>query len=116
AEAAGQDRGLSRMGICRTGWTWLLASLLASTAAARQPVAPQPPPNVVIIVTDDLGYGDVGSYGAPDAKTPNIDRLAKEGVRLTDFYANGSTCTPTRAALVSGRYQQRVELERALGN
>ena len=88
--------------------------LAAWPAAAQQPSSATQP-NVVLIVTDDLGYGDVGSYGAPDAKTPNIDRLAREGVRLTDFYANGSTCTPTRAALISGRYQQRFELERPLG-
>jgi len=92
----------------------LLVWLAAWPAAAQQPSSATQP-NVVLIVTDDLGYGDVGSYGAPDAKTPNIDRLAREGVRLTDFYANGSTCTPTRAALISGRYQQRFELERPLG-
>ena len=74
----------------------------------------QATPNVVLIVTDDVGYGDIGSYGAPDIKTPNIDRLAKDGTRLTDFYA-APTCTPTRAALISGRYQQRVRLERPLG-
>src|SRR5689334_818651 len=65
---------------------------------------------------DDIGYGDVGSYGSPDARTPNIDRLAREGVRLTDAYANGAVCTPTRAALICGRYQQRVGLERVLTN
>jgi len=63
---------------------------------------------------DDIGYGDVGSYGSPDARTPNIDRLARQGVRLTDAYANGAVCTPTHAALISGRYQQRVGLERVL--
>jgi arylsulfatase A len=94
--------------------TLLALALLPSVpAAAQQP--PAAPPNVVLIITDDLGYGDLGSYGAPDIKTPNIDRLAKEGVRLTDFYANGATCTPTRAALISGRYQQRFALERPLG-
>jgi len=72
-------------------------------------------PNVVLVITDDVGYGDLGSYGAPDVKTPNIDRLARDGVRLTDFYANGATCTPTRAALISGRYQQRFGLEQPLG-
>ena len=72
-------------------------------------------PNVVLIMTDDAGYGDFGSYGAPDVRTPNIDRLAREGVRLTSFYANGATCTPTRAGLITGRYQQRVALERPLG-
>jgi len=64
---------------------------------------------------DDLGYGDLGSYGAPDVRTPNIDRLARDGVRLTDAYANGAVCTPTRTALITGRYQQRVRLEWALG-
>ena len=71
-------------------------------------------PNIVLIITDDVGYGDIGSYGAPDIKTPNIDSLAKAGVRFTQFYANGSSCTPTRAGLISGRYQQRFALERPL--
>src|SRR5688572_23276595 len=95
----------------------VLAALILGAVASAVPVAAQtaPRPNVVLIVTDDLGYGDIGSYGAPDVRTPHIDRLAREGVRLTDFYANGPTCTPTRAALISGRYQQRVELERPLG-
>jgi arylsulfatase A-like enzyme len=68
-------------------------------------------PNVVLIMTDDLGWSDVGSYGATDVRTPHIDGLARDGIRLTDFYANGMTCTPTRAGLISGRYQQRVGLE-----
>ena len=54
------------------------------------------------------------SYGAPDIRTPNLDRLAREGVRLTQFYANAPVCTPTRAALISGRYQQRVPLDRPI--
>jgi arylsulfatase A-like enzyme len=90
--------------------------LLALAAAAAQgPARDGQKPNVVLIVTDDVGYGDIGSYGGPDIKTPNIDRLAREGVRFTDFYANGATCTPTRAGLITGRYQQRVLLERPLG-
>lgn len=72
-------------------------------------------PNVVLIMTDDVGYGDLGSYGAPDVRTPHIDGLARDGVRLTDFYASGATCTPTRAGLISGRYQQRFGLEAPLG-
>ena len=59
---------------------------LAFTASSAQS---PPHPNVVMFIMDDLGYGDVGSYGDPDAKTPNIDRLAREGVKLTDFYAGG---------------------------
>src|SRR5437867_310797 len=92
----------------------LSALVLCSVAVGARSADPQKP-NVVLIVTDDVGYGDIGSYGAPDIKTPNIDRLAKEGVKLTDFYANGATCTPTRAGLTTGRYQQRVLLERPLG-
>lgn len=81
-------------------------------AAAQSSELPPPStPSVVLILMDDMGYGDVGSYGGPDARTPNIDRLAREGVRLTDAYANGAVCTPTRAALITGQYQQRAGLE-----
>jgi arylsulfatase A-like enzyme len=73
-------------------------------------------PNVVLIITDDLGWGDLSSYGATDIRTPSLDRLASEGVRLTDFYANGVTCSPTRAGLISGRYQQRYGIEAPLPN
>ncbi len=80
-----------------------------SAQAVSGPVAPKP--NVVLILMDDMGYGDIGSYGVTDARTPNLDRVAREGVRLTDAYSNGPNCTPTRAALITGRYQQRVGLE-----
>jgi arylsulfatase A-like enzyme len=85
--------------------------LVALMLGVSTHVHAQRPPNVVLIMMDDLGYGDIGSHGATDVRTPNIDRLAREGVRLTDAYANGAVCTPTRAALISGRYQQRVGLE-----
>ncbi|NOX55545.1 MAG: sulfatase-like hydrolase/transferase [Planctomycetes bacterium] len=71
-------------------------------------------PNLVFILADDLGYGDLGCYGAPDIRTPRLDRLAAEGILLTDCYANGSICSPTRAALMTGRYQQRIGLEWAV--
>ena len=67
-------------------------------------------PNVIFILADDMGYGDLPSYGGTDLRTPNIDRLVREGVRLTDFYANGATCTPTRAGLITGRYQSMPKL------
>jgi arylsulfatase A-like enzyme len=73
-------------------------------------------PNVVLIITDDMGWADLGSYGATDIRTPNLDRLASEGLRLTDFYSNGVTCSPTRAGLISGRYQQRYGIEAPLPN
>jgi arylsulfatase A len=73
-------------------------------------------PNIVFLLADDLGYGDLGCYGCPDIKTPHIDSLAKQGVRLTSFYSNGPECTPTRTGLMAGRYQQRVGgLECAIG-
>src|SRR5574341_2596269 len=84
--------------------------LMAASSAAQSPNRP----NVVLIMTDDVGYGDIGSYGAPDIKTPHIDRLAATGVRFTDFYANGSSCSPTRAGLISGRYQARYAIEAPL--
>ena len=71
-------------------------------------------PNIVFILADDLGYGDLGCYGCEDIQTPNLDRLATEGVRFTDYYANGAVCTPTRAAFMTGRYQQRLGLEDAV--
>ena len=72
--------------------------------------------NIVLIVADDLGYGDVGCYGCPDIRTTAIDGLAEQGVKFTTFYANAPECTPTRTALLTGRYQHRVGgLECALG-
>lgn len=65
-------------------------------------------PNFVFILADDLGYSDLGCSGSADIRTPNIDRLAREGVRFTQFYANGPVCTPTRCGLMTGRYPQRV--------
>ena len=65
-------------------------------------------PNFIIIFTDDQGYGDLGCFGSTKIKTPNIDRMAKEGMRFTDFYSGASVCTPSRAALLTGCYASRV--------
>jgi arylsulfatase A-like enzyme/L-ascorbate metabolism protein UlaG (beta-lactamase superfamily) len=89
----------------------ILALASAGSVSARQPTIA---PNIVLFIMDDLGYGDLASYGAPDAETPNIDRLAREGVRFTDFYANGANCSPTRTAFITGRYQQRSGIESPL--
>jgi arylsulfatase A-like enzyme len=102
---------------------WMFAVIALAVAAQRMAaVSPvgdasaSPRPNIVLILADDLGYGDLGCYGCPDIKTPNIDRLAREGVRLTSYYANGPECTPTRTALLTGRYPHRVGgLECAIG-
>ncbi len=68
-------------------------------------------PNIVLILADDLGYGDVGSYGATHVRTPNIDRLAAEGMSFTDAHSDASTCTPTRYGLLTGRYSWRTWLK-----
>jgi arylsulfatase A-like enzyme len=71
-------------------------------------------PNVILILADDLGYGDVGCYGSKIINTPHIDALAKGGMKFTDFHANGPMCSPTRAAVLTGRYQQRCGIEGVL--
>jgi arylsulfatase A-like enzyme len=71
-------------------------------------------PNIVVIYTDDLGYGDVGAYGATGLRTPNIDKLAEGGVRFTAGYATSATCTPSRYALLTGEYPWRNESARIL--
>src|SRR5437016_1877722 len=89
---------------------------LTATAGSAPAAGALAGPNVVLILAEDMGYGDLGCYGCPDVKTPNIDRLARQGVRFTSYYANGPECTPTRAALLIGRYQHRFGgLECAIG-
>jgi arylsulfatase A-like enzyme len=79
--------------------------MLFSCQKKQRPAVPKP--NIVLIVADDLGYGDVGCYGSKINKTPHIDALAETGLRFTDFHSAGSMCTPTRAAMLTGLYQQR---------
>jgi arylsulfatase A-like enzyme len=83
--------------VCLWGW------LMAAGGAA-------PLPNVILINCDDLGYGDVGCYGAKDIRTPHLDRMAREGTRFTDFSVTSALCTPSRTALMTGKYPGRVGL------
>ncbi len=91
-----------------------LAALFLSAAPRTSPslVAERPRKNVIIILADDLGYGDLGCYGHPKFKTPNIDRLAAEGARLTAFTAPVPYCAPSRASLLTGRYPFRCGMTR----
>jgi hypothetical protein len=76
----------------------------ARPSAAQIPYPPSTkrPPNIVFVLADDLGYGDLHCYGGTGAKTPNLDRLAAEGVRFTQFYVNSPICSPSRTALTTG--------------
>ena len=88
-----------------------LAAASASCGAVPPPAAESgdgaPRPNIVIITADDLGYGDLGSYGHPEIHTPHLDRMAREGQRWTSFYAQAPVCSPSRAALLTGRVHLR---------
>ena len=84
-----------------------LLVMLSAAALVGAPSRAEQRPNIVIIYTDDLGYGDVSSYGATALKTPNIDRLASRGLRFTDAHAAAATCTPSRYALMTGEYAWR---------
>lgn len=92
---------------------YLLALPIGLTAIAR---GAEPRPNVVVILADDLGYGDLGCFGAKDIKTPNIDRMAVEGTRFTSFYVAQPVCTASRAGLLSGCYPNRISLFGALNH
>jgi len=105
-----------------TGWRHAVAACLflfsvhclgSGAAYATSDVAsgPTPPsPNFIVILTDDLGYGDIGAFGADKIKTPNLDAMAEQGAVLTNFYAAANICTPSRAGLLTGRYPIRTGL------
>ena len=83
----------------------IIAAVLS--LAQLSPAAETAKPNIVLIFVDDMGYGDPGCYGGKDIPTPNIDRLAAQGVRFTDGYVTAPICGPSRVGLLTGAYQQR---------
>ena len=97
---------------------YLLSGLLGIAAALPAAAQPAPRPNIIFILADDLGYGDLGSYGQRIIQTPNLDRLAAEGIRFTQFYAGSTVCAPSRSVLMTGRHMghTRVRGNAGAGN
>lgn len=87
----------------------LLCFLGVAVAAGEQTK-----PNIVLFFIDDMGYGDIGPFGATLSETPNLDRLAAEGVTMTNFYVSATACTPSRAALMTGSYADRIDMDRSV--
>src|SRR6187401_2895681 len=88
-----------------------VATLVAASSFLHGQSAQPTRPNIVVIVSDDMGYADIGVHGSRDIPTPNIDALALSGTRFTDAYVSGPYCSPTRAGLMTGRYPQRFGYE-----
>ncbi|MBE3096460.1 MAG: sulfatase [Planctomycetes bacterium] len=110
---------LTRRGVIRTGLAAVGAVTVAGCAALRRAASTTAagdegsndrPPNIILILCDNLGYGDVGAFGNTVHRTPHIDRLAAEGVRLTHFYSTSGVCTPSRASIMTGCYPRRINL------
>src|SRR5262245_20922165 len=111
--------GQPRRGALKPTRRQILSHVPMVTSLSLAPGAPAGSrPNIVFIMADDLGYADLSCYGRRDFTTPNLDRMATEGLKFTNFYANAPVCSPTRVALMTGRYQYRlpVGLEEPLEN
>src|SRR5213595_1297127 len=96
--------------------TLVLTAVACISAVGTTVAQPISKPNIVLIMTDDQGYGDLGCFGAKTFKTPRLDRLASEGTRFTSFYVAQAVCTASRAALMTGCYANRVSLFGALNH
>ncbi|AKP52662.1 sulfatase family protein [Cyclobacterium amurskyense] len=99
----------------RLYWPTMLVFLLVSISSCTQKDnTTESQPNIIIFFTDDQGYADLGTYGAEGFETPNLDQLAAEGIRFTNFYVPATVCTPSRAGLLTGRYPKRSNLHEAV--
>ena len=96
--------------LSRRDFLGVAAGTAAAALSASRPTHAQARPNVLFILADDLGYGDLSCYGRPDYDTPALDRLAEQGMKFTSAYAAAAVCTPTRCAFITGRYPQRFEV------
>ncbi|HEV2763062.1 MAG TPA: sulfatase-like hydrolase/transferase, partial [Pyrinomonadaceae bacterium] len=93
----------------------VLALSSCALAQARRGRGRVRAPNIILVVADDLGYGDLGSYGQKFIRTPNLDRMAREGLRFTQFYAASPVCAPSRASLMTGQHQGHARIRGNMG-
>lgn len=105
------EKGTTRRRVVGGGASSILLSASGEVAAKQPALIPPKQPNVIVILADDLGYADIGTYKPGRFHTPNIDRIGVEGVRFTDGYSTAPVCGPSRAGLMTGRYQQRFGFE-----
>lgn len=106
---------LKRIAFRRGAWIGLMLAAVVACTPKQKPAEPEgekPKPNIIVFFTDDQGYGDLSCYGATDLKTPAIDSLASSGIRFNQFYVASTVCTPSRAALLTGKYPVRVGLDK----
>lgn len=103
----------------RGGFTWLVGVativMVSRDRVVAQPARPDRPPNIVVIFIDDMGYADIGPFGAHGYATPHLNRMAAEGMRFTDFVVSSAVCSASRAALMTGCYHRRIGIDGALG-
>src|SRR5436189_3090768 len=116
AASPAPSRTQTNISRCFASAILLLCGLLQSGPAVAATAATPRPPNIVLIFCDDLAYADVGCYGAKGYRTPNLDRLARDGIRFTDFYVAQAVCSASRTALLTGCYPNRLGILGALGS
>src|SRR3546814_17926775 len=99
-------------GILLAALSFVFLSACSSSKSEQKPLKP----NIIFIMADDLGYGDLGCYGQQIIRTPNLDHMAAEGMRFTQFYAGSTVCAPSRASLMTGQHTGHRSEERRVGN
>src|SRR6266567_5422864 len=109
--------GIRRRRLALSRTVLVCVGLVSGFGLSRAQQTNQPPPaprkpSIILIVADDLGYGDLGCYGQTKIKTPNLDKLAAEGLRFTQFYAGSGVCAPSRATLLTGRHTGHTRIRR----
>lgn len=98
---------MKKVSLASQYWLLLLSAVVLIISVTTIPIRAAERPNIIVIMADDLGYGDVSCYNAKAVQTPAIDQLAREGVRFTNGYCSASTCTPTRFSFLTGTYAFR---------